>query len=55
MTTSEEYMFRFLEEFHAKYGTINDFMMNELDMTLEQIQAVRDTLLVNIPVPRAAL
>ncbi|KAF8927819.1 hypothetical protein EDD21DRAFT_422072 [Dissophora ornata] len=55
LSTNEEYMFRFLEEFHAKYGTVNDFLMNELDMTLEQIQAVRDALLVNIPVPRAAL
>jgi len=52
---SEEYMFKFLEEFHAKYGTINDFLMNELDMTMEQIQEVRDALLVTIPVPRAAM
>ena len=48
-------MFKFLEEFHAKYGTINDFLMNELDMTMEQIQEVRDALLVTIPVPRAAM
>jgi len=50
---SEEYMYRFLERFHEKYG--NDFLMNELDMTLEQIHAVRDALVVKIPVPRAAL
>ncbi|KAF9359033.1 hypothetical protein BGX34_008575 [Mortierella sp. NVP85] len=55
LSTKEEYMFRFLEEFHAKYGTINDFLMNELDMTMEQIHEVRDALLVNIPVPRAAM
>jgi len=48
-------MFRFLEEFHAKYGTINDFLMNELDMTIEQIHAVRDALVTKIPIPRAVL
>jgi hypothetical protein len=48
-------MLRFLEEFHAKYGTIEDFLVNELDMTLEDIQAVRDVLLVKIPVPRAVM
>ncbi|KAK5814996.1 protein-tyrosine phosphatase-like protein [Linnemannia elongata] len=55
LSTNEEYMLRFLEEFHAKYGTITDFLVNELDMTLEDIQAVRDVLLVKIPVPRAAM
>ncbi|KAG0352926.1 protein-tyrosine phosphatase-like protein [Gamsiella multidivaricata] len=55
LSTNEEYMFRFLEEFHAKYGTINDFLMNELDMTTEQINDVRDALLIKIPVPRAVL
>ncbi|KAF9967344.1 hypothetical protein BGZ70_009886 [Mortierella alpina] len=55
LSTNEEYMFRFLERFHAKYGTINEFLMNELDMTEDQIQAVRDALLVTIPVPRAVL
>lgn len=48
-------MFRFLERFHAKYGTINEFLMSELDMTEEQINAVRNALLVTIPVPRAVL
>lgn len=48
-------MFRFLEEFHAKYGTIHDFLMNELDMTMEQIHAVRDALVAKIPVPRAVM
>lgn len=48
-------MFRFLEEFRAKYGTINNFLMNELDMTIEQIHAVRDALVAKIPVPRAVL
>ncbi|KAI1302126.1 hypothetical protein EDD11_005719, partial [Mortierella claussenii] len=46
---------KFLKEFHAKYGTIDDFLRNELDMTMDQIQAVRDALLVKIPVPRAVL
>ncbi|KAF9381844.1 hypothetical protein CPC16_009657 [Podila verticillata] len=55
LSTNEDYMFRFLEEFHAKYGTINDFLMNELDMTMEQIHAVRDALVTKIPVPRAVL
>ncbi|KAK3822455.1 MAG: protein-tyrosine phosphatase-like protein [Linnemannia elongata] len=55
LSTNEEYMLRFLEEFHAKYGTITDFLVNELDMTLEDIQAVRDVLLVKIPVPRAVM
>ncbi|GJJ77659.1 hypothetical protein EMPS_10018 [Entomortierella parvispora] len=55
LSTNEEYLFRFLEQFHEKYGTINDFLMNELDMTLEQIHAVRDALVVKIPVPRAVL
>ncbi|KAG0201183.1 hypothetical protein BGX28_005930 [Mortierella sp. GBA30] len=55
LSTNEEYMFRFLAQFHAKYGTINDFLINELDMTMEQIDAVREALLVKIPVPRAVL
>ncbi|KAF9380859.1 hypothetical protein CPB97_008096 [Podila verticillata] len=55
LSTNEDYMFRFLEEFHAKYGTINDFLMSELDMTMEQIHAVRDALVTKIPVPRAVL
>ncbi|KAG9323001.1 hypothetical protein KVV02_007431 [Mortierella alpina] len=55
LSTNEEYMFRFLERFHSTYGTINEFLTNELDMTEEQINAVRDALLVTIPVPRAAL
>ncbi|KAG0036231.1 hypothetical protein BGZ82_004504 [Podila clonocystis] len=55
LSTHEDYMFRFLEEFHAKYGTIHDFLMNELDMTMEQIHAVRDALVAKIPVPRAVL
>ncbi|KAG0264144.1 hypothetical protein BG011_007412 [Mortierella polycephala] len=55
LSTNEEYMFRFLEQFHEKYGTVEDFLINELDMTMEQINAVRDTLLVKIPVPRAVM
>ncbi|KAF9111168.1 hypothetical protein BGX27_005309 [Mortierella sp. AM989] len=55
LSAKEEFMNRFLEEFHAKYGTINDFLTKELNMTLEQINAVRDALLVKIPVPRALL
>ncbi|KAF9429787.1 hypothetical protein BGZ94_009481 [Podila epigama] len=55
LSTDESYMFRFLEEFHAKYGTIHDFLMNELDMTMEQIQAVRDVLVTTIPVTRSVL
>ena len=50
-----EYMLRFLERFHGKYGTIHDFLMNELDMTMPQIHAVRDALVVKIPVPQASL
>ncbi|ORZ04073.1 protein-tyrosine phosphatase-like protein [Lobosporangium transversale] len=55
LSAKEEYMFRFLEQFHAKYGTITDFLANELEMTMEQIDAVRNALLVKIPVPRAVL
>ncbi|KAG0350885.1 hypothetical protein BGZ54_003586 [Gamsiella multidivaricata] len=55
LSAKAEYMFRFLERFHAKYGTIHDFLMSELNMTMEQIHAVRDALVVKIPVPRAAL
>ncbi|KAF9963458.1 hypothetical protein BGZ65_003231 [Modicella reniformis] len=55
LSTKEVYMLRFLEEFHAKYGTVNDFLMNELGMAMEQIKEVRDALLVTIPVPRAVL
>ncbi|KAF8979840.1 hypothetical protein BGZ46_004969 [Entomortierella lignicola] len=55
LSAREQFMVKFLEEFHAKYGTINDFLINELDMTLEQINTVRDALLVKIPVPRALL
>ncbi|KAF9354802.1 hypothetical protein BGX26_007349 [Mortierella sp. AD094] len=55
LSAHETFMFRFLEEFHASYGTINDFLIKELDMTMEQIDAVRDALLVKIPVPRALL
>ncbi|KAG0300624.1 hypothetical protein BGZ98_009036 [Dissophora globulifera] len=55
LSTHEEYMFRFLKEFHEKYGTINEFLMNEVGLTMEQIDAVRDALLVKIPIPRAVL
>ncbi|KAF9302697.1 hypothetical protein BGZ74_004990 [Mortierella antarctica] len=55
LSTHEDYMFRFLEEFHAKYGTIHDFLIKELDMTMEQIHTVRDALITKIPVPRAVL
>ncbi|KAG0233298.1 hypothetical protein BGX31_004858 [Mortierella sp. GBA43] len=55
LSTKEEYMYKFLEEFHAQYGTINDFLINEVGLTMEQIKEVRDALLVTIPVPRAVM
>ncbi|KAF8929788.1 tyrosine phosphatase family-domain-containing protein [Dissophora ornata] len=55
LSAKAEYMLRFLERFHGKYGTIHDFLMNELDMTMPQIHAVRDALVVKIPVPQASL
>ncbi|KAG0317329.1 hypothetical protein BGZ99_006365 [Dissophora globulifera] len=55
LSAREEYMLRFLKRFHEKYGTIHEFLRNELDMTMEQIHAVRDALAVKIPVPRASL
>ncbi|KAG0053019.1 hypothetical protein BGZ83_001780 [Gryganskiella cystojenkinii] len=55
LSTNAEYLFRFFEQFHEKYGTIHDFLMNELDMTTEQIHAVRDALVVKFPVPHAVL
>lgn len=55
LLANEEYMLRFLKEFRAQHVSITDFLVKELNMTLEDIQAVRDVLLVEIPVPRAAL
>ncbi|KAF9999400.1 hypothetical protein BGZ80_008037 [Entomortierella chlamydospora] len=55
LSAHESFMTRFLEEFHIKYGTIEDFLTKELDMTMEQIDTVRNALLVKIPVPRALL
>ncbi|KAG0346930.1 hypothetical protein BG004_000514 [Podila humilis] len=55
LSTHQDYIFRFLKEFHAKYGTIHDFLMNELDMSMDEIHAVRDALVAKIPVPRAVL
>lgn len=46
---------RFFEQFREKYGTIHDFLIKELDMTMEQIHAVRDVLVVKVPVPHAVL
>ncbi|KAG0318645.1 hypothetical protein BGZ99_005567 [Dissophora globulifera] len=54
LSARAEYMIRFLERFHEKYGTIHKFLGSELDMTMEEIRAVRDALVVKIPVPRAS-
>jgi len=48
-------MARFLEKFHAKYGAIHDFLMNEMQLNKEQIQQIHDALVVIIPLPRPAL
>ncbi|KAF9434580.1 hypothetical protein BGZ76_007771 [Entomortierella beljakovae] len=55
LSAKEDFMFRFLKDFRASYGDINEFMKNELGMTLQQVDAIREALLVKIPVPRAAL
>lgn len=48
-------MSSFLEQFHRQHGTVHDFLMKELGMTLDQIHAVRDALSVEIPIPHAVL
>ncbi|KAF9970934.1 hypothetical protein BGZ73_006198 [Actinomortierella ambigua] len=54
LSTKEAYMVRFLQEFHAAYGTITEFMVNEVGLTHAEIEAVRDALVVRIPVSAAA-
>ncbi|KAF9165449.1 hypothetical protein DFQ26_000130 [Actinomortierella ambigua] len=54
LSTKEAYMVRFLQKFHAAYGTITDFMLNQVGLTHAEIQAVRDALVVRIPVSAAA-
>ncbi|KAG0293968.1 hypothetical protein BGZ98_001949, partial [Dissophora globulifera] len=39
LSARTEYMIRFLERFHEKYGTIHKFLRSELDMTMEEIRA----------------
>ncbi|KAG0049770.1 hypothetical protein BGZ83_005418 [Gryganskiella cystojenkinii] len=55
LSAKAEYMTRFLEKFHTKYGTIHEFLMKEMQLTNEQIQEVHDALVVTIPLPRSAL
>ncbi|KAG0238974.1 hypothetical protein BGW41_007990 [Actinomortierella wolfii] len=54
LSTKEAYMIRFLKKFHETYGSITDFMVNQVGLTHAEIQAVRDAFVVRIPVSAAA-